>query len=222
MNGLRKLALVAVVTALYGLVIVAGAGPAAAQSAEELIAQADKIQNDDPGIGFEISTDKNAYRIGEKVVFEFKADRDCYLSIIDIGTSGQTLILFPNKWHPENKIKKDQVYSIPPSGSQFTYKVAGPVGTERVKIIACIEPIMGKVPSLQEEIKTRVSQNQDTGGVFLSMKSPQIVLKDLAIEFSKIDPGKWATAELKIDIQAGGEGSTDQSKPAPEQQPAKP
>jgi hypothetical protein len=222
MVSMRRIVLVAVVAAFIGFFVPVGNDNALAQTADELIALADKIQNQDPGIGCEISTERDAYAIGERVTFEFKADKDCYLSIINIGTTGQTLILFPNKSHPDNKIQKDQVYKIPAENSDFAYKVIGPPGTERVKVIASLEPLVGNLLSLQEELKVPVSQDTKPGAVFLSMKNPRVFFKDLAIEVSKMEPSKWAAVELKFDVRDGAGATVTQLPAGPDQQTGKP
>ena len=74
-----------------------------AYTLEDLLKLTKQIQNENPGIELDIKTDKDEYKVGEDVVIEFTADKDCYVALIDIGTSGRTIILFPNKWHPDNK-----------------------------------------------------------------------------------------------------------------------
>ena len=140
--------------------------------------------------------------------------------MIDIGTSGRAIILFPNRWHPDNKIEKDKTYMIPPKGSDFSYKVQGPVGVERIKAIACVDKVLEKVESLQEELRVPLPAQTDTpqkpsqGQVFLSMKDPGAVLKDIGIVFSKVDPSKWSTVELTFKIaDASQNPSTGQAQP---------
>lgn len=173
---------------------------AAGYSTEELLKLSNQIQNENPGIKLEIKTDKAEYSIGEDVVFQFKADKDCYVALLDIGSSGKTIVLFPNKWHVENRIEKDRIYNIPPLGSNFTYRVMPPVGTERIKVLASLDPVLSKIQSLQEELKQPIETGPEKGQVFLSMKNPSVVMKDIGVAFQKIDHSKWATKEYSFKI----------------------
>jgi len=205
---------IAVALAVFGIAMAAGSVFAA--DLAELVALADKIKNENPGIQLTLATDKNEYQMGEKVAFEFTADKDCYLALIDIGTSGKTIILFPNKWHTENKIEKGKAYKIPADGADFAYRVEGPAGTERVKAIACLEPLLFSVQSLQEELKTPLKENLQSRDVFLSMKNAEQVLKDIGIVMAKADPTKWSTLELQFKVASA---ATPQA-PAAAQPPA--
>lgn len=196
MKNIPRMAVLATLAAL-GLILATGSAFAA--DLAELVALADKLKTENPGIQLTLATDKAEYQTGEKVAFEFTADKDCHLALIDIGTSGKTIILFPNKWHKENKIEKGKTYKIPPDGADFAYKVEGPVGTERIKAIACLEPLLFSVESLQQELKTPLEQSPATGGTFLSMKDPAMVLKDIGVVMAK-DPTKWSTLELQFKV----------------------
>jgi hypothetical protein len=186
------------------------AAPVHADQVAELITLANKIQNETPGIGFELWTegDKTAYQVAEPVVFGFKADKDCYLAVINLGTSGQTTLIFPNKWHPDNKIEKEKTYRIPPEGSEYAFKLMGPPGNERIKVIASVEPVLANVQSLQQELRTPVEQSGSGGGTFLTMKNPGLVLKDIGFALSGVDPSKWASVEMAFPVVEAGAGSS--------------
>jgi Domain of unknown function (DUF4384) len=181
-----------------------------AYTMEDLLKLTRQIQNENPGIDFKIRTDKEGYKLGEDVAIEFMSDKDCYLALIDVGTSGKTLVLFPNKWHPDNKIEKGKIYKIPPPGSNFSFKVMGPAGEEHIKAIASLDQVLSKIDSLQAELKQPVQTQPEKGvtspgEVFLSMKDPGVVLKDIGVVFKQLDPSKWATAELSFKIDDSGQ-----------------
>ena len=73
---------------------------------------------------------------GEKIVFKFRAEKDCYLNLIDCGTSGKVTVLFPNAYHKDSKILAGKVYSIPSDDMEFDIDTQGPAGRELVKAIA--------------------------------------------------------------------------------------
>jgi hypothetical protein len=187
--------------------------PARAEEVQDIVAIVEQIKNAAPGIQLKFWKEgqNKDFRIGEEVVFGFSADKECYVAVIDLGTSGNVTLLFPNKWHTNNKAEKGVEYTIPPKQSDYTLKVKGPAGTERVKVVACLDPIFTKVESLQEEIKTPVGDSSPSGSAFLSMKRPRIVLKDIAATLQKVDPSRWAASEVVFDIvNPGGSDSTPQ------------
>lgn len=59
---------------------------------------------------------------------------------MDIGTSGKLTVLFPNTLYSNNFIKGGRTYSIPGDLGRFNIDVLGPVGVERIKAIATLEP----------------------------------------------------------------------------------
>jgi hypothetical protein len=81
-------------------------------------------------------TDRKSYRTGEPVTFFFYSERDCYLNLVDFGTSGRNRIVFPNRFQRDNFIKGGKVVEIPDvRDDNFRYRVEGPEGTEVIKAI---------------------------------------------------------------------------------------
>jgi hypothetical protein len=189
-----------------------GMNSARGEELQDVVAIVEQIKNEAPGIKLDFWKEgtTTGLPIGEPVVFGFSTDKDCYVAVIDLGTSGNVTLLFPNKWHTNNKAEKGVKYSIPPQKSDYLLRVKGPAGTERVKVVACLDPIFTKVESLQEEIKTPVGESTPGGSAFLSMKRPRIVLKDIAATLEKVDPSRWATVEVVFDIVNPG---TSESTP---------
>jgi len=89
----------------------------------------------------EVRTDKNAYRIGEKVVITVRTSQDCYLTLYDISTQGEVTQIFPNQFAADNQIKGGVVYSIPTQTDTFDFLISGPAGMERVRAVGTIENV---------------------------------------------------------------------------------
>ncbi len=83
-------------------------------------------------------TDKTKYRIGEPVTFYLTADRDCYITLLDQGTSGTLRVLFPNPYQQDNFVRAGRSYAIPDAAAGYEIRVDGPSGVERVKAIATL------------------------------------------------------------------------------------
>ena len=89
---------------------------------------------------------------------------------------------------------------------------------ENIKAIACVDPVLSKIDSLQQELKQPLEPSPEKGQpspgqVFLSMKDPGVVLKDIGVVFQKLDPSKWATAELTFKITDAGPKPSAEEKP---------
>jgi hypothetical protein len=81
-------------------------------------------------------------RVGDVLRFNFRAERDCYLTLINVGTSGKITILFPNEYQPDGLVRGGRVYRTETKGEMpFRIRAKGPPGRELVKVIATVEPL---------------------------------------------------------------------------------
>lgn len=78
----------------------------------------------------------NTYRSGENVTVFVKVNKDAYVTIVNVGPSGNTTLLFPNQFQKDNFIKAGQTKRIPESNSPVKITVNGPAGSELVQVIA--------------------------------------------------------------------------------------
>ncbi|MCZ6679482.1 MAG: caspase family protein [Candidatus Poribacteria bacterium] len=122
------------------------------------------LKNPNPPFKIEVSMDKGeepVYKIGEVATFKFRAERNCYLTLLDVDTQGHVTMLFPNKYHPDNQIFGDLTYIIPSDEMKFRIRAQGPPGRELLKAIATTEPI-----TLPEFDLSKINQTKD---VFLDV-----------------------------------------------------
>ncbi|MFA6222222.1 MAG: DUF4384 domain-containing protein [Desulfomonilaceae bacterium] len=197
---------------------------AASATYEDVLALAGQIRNDNPGINVNIWTEdqRSAYQVGDKIVFNFTVDKDCYLTLIDIGTDGQVLILFPNKFDSDNKIQGGQQYRIPPQGSEYAFRLNGPANrVERVKAIASLDSVLANAPALQQELRRPVEQ-EPGGGTFITIKNKEQVLSDILAALNNIDTSKWSTAEVSFMVLDASAAPSAPGAPAPSPGPAPP
>lgn len=81
-------------------------------------------------------------RIGDEIVLRFTAERDCYVTLLNVGTSGKISVLFPNQFQPDAWVQAGQTYRTgEPGAMPFRIRAAGPPGRELVKAIATMEPL---------------------------------------------------------------------------------
>ncbi len=139
-----------------------------------------------------IWTDKSSYRIGDTVQFGLRVNRDAYVTLVDIGTSGDVTIVFPNRFSPSHFVRAGQDVVIPPPNSGFTLTVQGPAGFDQIRVIATEEPV-----------KLHASDFAGQGGAtFRSLD--QVQTRNLAVvikeERDRVAPSKWAEDAIRVEI----------------------
>lgn len=97
----------------------------------------------------EVWTEKSEYTIGDEVVFYLRATQDCYVTLIDLQTSGGLYVLFPNSFQAENVVRGGRIYSVPAGKAAFTINAGGPTGVEGVKAIATRKRL--SLPTLEKD-----------------------------------------------------------------------
>ncbi|MBI5745991.1 MAG: DUF4384 domain-containing protein [Nitrospirae bacterium] len=149
------------------------------------------IEREGQSFNLKVWTDKGEYQIGDTMTFYFRSDRDCYVTLIDIGTSGRVTILFPNAFHKDNLIRAGTTYTIPDDSYGFKVNVDGPVGLERIKAIATTKPLS-------------LSQMDFSRGFYSIERGDNPRLRDLSISEDKLDGLEWAEAYTEIFINPKG------------------
>lgn len=198
MGSFRTFLVAVGLTVVWALIPGIPVGVVSADESKDIVAEAQSIRNTARPFKIELWTEegKSAYAVGEKVNFLFKSEKDCYITLIDIGTSGKVTKLFPNKWHESNKVESGKTYRIPPVDSGFVFKVEGPDGMEFVKAIATLDPIKSID---RAEIKSKGNLEQ--------FEKPRAVLKDISTELAQQDARRWSDADISFTIA----GSVPQS-----------
>lgn len=134
---------------------------------------------------------QNGYHIGDKIVICFRASNDCYLTLLNIGTSGKLTILFPNALHQNNFIRANQTYRIPDADYGFEYQLQGPAGIETLKAIAT----RNKVDLLESHFSTE--------GTLFNSRSPRVAARDIGIiktTMETIEPENWAEVSCRFNV----------------------
>jgi len=138
-----------------------------------------------------IGTDKPSYRIGDAVQFTLRANRDAYVTLINIGTSGDVTVLYPNSFSPNHFVRGGQDVTIPPPNSGFTLTAQAPIGFDQIRAIATEDNVKIHTKSLSG------------GSTFRSLDRVQT--RDLAVTISDvregIPPEKWAEAVIAVEVK---------------------
>jgi hypothetical protein len=119
-------------------------------------------------------------RLGEKIIFQVTASEDCYIYVIDIGTTGRTTILFPNRFSASNRLRARWPLILPTSNDPYEFVLSGVSGREVVQVVALDCPVerllTDSLPSSFEPVElpricrdiTIISQAEATGRVRLA------------------------------------------------------
>ena len=82
----------------------------------------------------------NTYAVGERVRLFVKPSKDAYVTVLNVGPSGRTTMLFPNAHQRDNKVSGGRTVEIPPPASGAGIRVSAPVGRELIKVVATTSP----------------------------------------------------------------------------------
>lgn len=157
---------------------------------ETAIRDLTELVHTNPAFKIELWTDKKRYRIGDQITIYFRSEKDCYLTLIDITTSGKFYILFPNSYEKNNFIESGKTYSIPAARHPFAITVGEPRGFERLKAIATLENV--------DLTKTRPGKGNQ---VFTRLRKPVKVIRALNIVLADTKKLIWADAYCEVIIE---------------------
>jgi hypothetical protein len=158
---------------LFGLT----AGPVLAQPAKDI----EVLPSNNPRT-LHININKQTVPIGDNVEFSFSADRDGYVSLWDIGTSGKVTRIYPNQYSPDGRVVANQPYGAGGMNDRFAFKVNGPTGMEDVYLVWTATP--GEQPKQ------------------FSYPSARGLAKDLEV-VARMQERDWATVKTTFEIVNG-------------------
>jgi hypothetical protein len=87
-----------------------------------------------------IATDKNTYRVGERVTLAITSFTACSLSVFDVSASGHARLVFPNKTMNASAIPAMQMTMLSGGSSPVTIDVRGPAGPGSILAICSTDP----------------------------------------------------------------------------------
>jgi hypothetical protein len=97
---------------------------------------------DDPfQVTLNVDKPDSTYKIGEQIVLTFSTNKDCRLTLFNVGTSGKVHIIFPNSYQKENLVRAGVQYKVPAEGAGFALQFDGPAGEDVVKAIATLDDV---------------------------------------------------------------------------------
>jgi hypothetical protein len=92
--------------------------------------------------------DTGQAKVGDKPKFTVRADRECSLTLVNVDKSGEGVVIFPNKFQQDNRIKAREDFVFPAADAQFDFKYLDP-GIETV--IAICDVSGGAVTGIEHD-----------------------------------------------------------------------
>jgi hypothetical protein len=134
---------------------------------------------------------KGTMKIGDSVIFNAKSNESGYLSIVDIQSNGDIVILYPNDMALDNKISADKIYSIPSSDNGFKIIVSEPLGQDTV------------VAFFTKKKVDWLDRNKLSGEGFWTVKENEKlpVARGLKIVASSLKASDWESNVLEIEVE---------------------
>lgn len=84
------------------------------------------------GTRLSLKTDRPLYRINDAITISVRVSEACKLTLVNVGTSGNAIVLYPVKGDPPELIEPGKWHSFPRKGTKSQLKLKGPAGTERL------------------------------------------------------------------------------------------
>ena len=132
---------------------------------------------------FGFMDNKKSFSVGDAVAFRARSSRDGYLTIVDLGTDGKVVVIYPNEAGQDNRIKAGQDFLLP--NGDMTFEAQLPSGRGIVRAFVTDKPLG---LHFKEGVETQASQ------VGAALR------KTIGATGASIPVNNWATASVVYTI----------------------
>lgn len=153
------------------------------------------------------------YAIGEAVHLTLSTNEDAYVTVLDVGPTGQVTQLFPNLYQSDNRVLANQQIEIAGGATGVRVVVSEPVGAELIKVIASSKPL-AVVAEGQLTQGRGVFRSVD-GGVGAVVRDLQVVADKASENDAKIVFSNFAVHTISARLSAAPAEQTIVVTPAP-------
>ena len=127
------------------------------------------------------------YREGDKLYVNLKADRDCYVKLVYLTASGQKIVIFPNEFDKNTKIRGNRLYQIPNETAGFDFVIEPPFGAEMLIVFASTKPLP-------------VDYGQNLGGGMVALNESLSVIAKMNRRGVTVKQRKVLFAEKRVNL----------------------
>lgn len=174
----------------------AGADALAGHLRKEAAAkQLGDIENPAQDFGVEVWLEEGqrTLGLGQSVTFHARAERDGYLTLVDLGTDGQVTVLYPNPYEDDNRVREGETYTFPTAEMDFEIQVQPPPGRGMVRAFLTEEPL--DLPSGSDFTSGDVLLAERIAGAVKEVAGPV----EGSSEAIRLD--SWGTAAMVYEIE---------------------
>jgi hypothetical protein len=144
-------------------------------------------------IQMRMGTEKNRYQLGDPFEIRFMTQDDCYVILLDIGSSskgndGDIQFLFPSRQFSDNKLKGGKVYSTAYDFKMEKMKVGPPEGVETINIFCSPEKL--------NLFETDFKENE----YYIIKPTEAEKLSALLERLNQLEPHAWSGTSLQVFI----------------------
>jgi hypothetical protein len=83
---------------------------------------------------------RTTYRLGDCIEIYFQTNADCYVTLLNLGTSGRLYVLLPNRYQPDHRVIGGRLYCFTDLQPQSTgARLYGEPGHEYFKAVASLQ-----------------------------------------------------------------------------------
>lgn len=82
---------------------------------------------------------------GDRVRLGFRANADCYVTVLSVNTEGRVRLLYPGP-HDDGWTASGRVHHLPSRHDQYDLQFSGPEGIEYVYAVASLSPMVNRYP----------------------------------------------------------------------------
>lgn len=70
-------------------------------------------------LDFAFKNNQKNFKLGDAIEFRARTNRDGYLTIVDLGTDGKVVVIYPSEAGQDNRIRANQEFSLPTGDIKF-------------------------------------------------------------------------------------------------------
>ncbi len=137
-----------------------------------------------------------SYRVGDRVRLSIASERKGYLTLVNVGPTGNVTVLLPNRHSGLVEISPGVRCTFPEEGAPFRFELQPPSGREVIKAIVTTRPIPHEAFSAPGDADgsgvMRVHRCDDV--------TRDIVVLDASAEVAALPAGDWSEARLVVDV----------------------
>ncbi|MEZ9233385.1 caspase family protein [Vibrio amylolyticus] len=101
------------------------------------LALSDLVEESEP---LNISSNAKEYNLHDKVTYQVDVDKPGYLNVINIDANDQAVVIFPNKFNPDNQVKSGELL-LPTKDMNFDFQAQPPYGKSMTIAVISSKPL---------------------------------------------------------------------------------